>query len=139
MKLNPDPQRNRRATLVYAAVCVLSFIAALLVGVSDNPPGILLLYISSFALILAAVHRWNSMKKFLLLAAIAAVGFVVFVVLHNFAHAGADMAADIVALKMLLEGVSVVSFFLALLVCPPAFLVGMAGALRLFLIEQWRK
>ena len=139
MKLNSDPKRNKQVPFVLLAACVLSFIAALAVGISDNVPGILLLYISSFALVLAIVYHWTSMKRFLLLAAAAALGFVVFVVLHNFAHAGAEMAADIVVLKLLLEGVSVASFFLALLVCPPAFLVGVAGALRLFLIKHWRK
>jgi hypothetical protein len=129
MNLNPDPKRNRKITLTLLAACVLSVSAALLVGIDDNPPGILLLYVASFALVLAMVHHWRSMKRFLLLAGMAAIGFIVFAVLHNVMHGVAKMATDVFLVESLLEGIGVLSFFLALFLCPPAVLTGLGGAL----------
>ena len=70
-----------RAALV--AIGCVALAGALLVGISDNPPGLALLYGAAICLILAAVCRWRRPKSFLLLFALSGVGFVVFAVLHN--------------------------------------------------------
>ena len=48
--------RNRTLTFVFLAICCASAIAAVVVGISDNPPGILLAFGAATALILAFVH-----------------------------------------------------------------------------------
>lgn len=132
MKVDPFSKRNKRVTYILATACIVSLAAALVVGISDNLPGISLLYFSGILLILTFVHHWRSTKKFLVLAGFAAIGLILFVALHNFAHGGAELAADIFVLEQLLHGISIVSFFLALIVCPAAFVVGLAGAVILF-------
>jgi hypothetical protein len=47
--------RNRFWTLIFLIVCGVSAIAAGVVGISDNPRGILLAFLSAAALILAFV------------------------------------------------------------------------------------
>jgi hypothetical protein len=132
MKLDSISGHNRKTTYVLAAACVVSLAIALAVGIDDNLPGISMLYLSGIMLILVFVHHWRRVKKFLFLAGFAALGFIVFVLLHNFAHGGADLAEGVAVLEQLLEAVSLASFFLALIVCPAAFVVGLAGAVILF-------
>ena len=132
MQVDSIRKRNRRVTYTLATACVVSLAAALAVGIEDNLPGISLLYFSGILLTLAFVHHWRSTKKFLVLAGFSAIGFVLFVALHNFTHAGADLAADVAVVTRLLQAISVVSFFLALIVCPAAFVVGLAGAVVMF-------
>ena len=47
--------RNRNLTLVFLAICCASATTAVVVGVSDNPPGILLAFGAVTALVLAFV------------------------------------------------------------------------------------
>jgi hypothetical protein len=127
--MTQNPGRDRRVTFILLATCILSFGAALLVGIDDNLPGISLLYLSAATLVLTFVYHWRSARRFLVLAGVAAIGFIVFAVLHNVAHGVADVLADVAVVKQLLQGVSVLSFFLALFLFPPAVLIGLAGAL----------
>jgi hypothetical protein len=113
-----------RSTLV--ALGSLATAGALLVGISDNPPGIALLYGGMVCLVLAAVCRWQRPKSFLLLLAFSALGFVVFAILHNLLYALGEMTA-LAWLKALLGALHATAFLIALLLCPVGVLVGLVG------------
>src|SRR3972149_7949573 len=74
---------NRIKTLILLVICGLSAIAAAAVGIDDNPPGILLAFLSATAFVLAFVHPWRASRQFGRLLYASALGFVVFGLLHN--------------------------------------------------------
>jgi len=119
---------NRTRTFVWFAVCCVLSAAAAVVGISDNLPGILLAFGAAIALVLAFVHPWRSAKKFQHLLLGSVIALVVTGVLHNVFHGAADMAEGIVVLKGLLQGLGVAAFLIAILICPPAILVGLVGS-----------
>jgi hypothetical protein len=55
------------------------------------------------------------------------LGFLLFAVLHNVFEALAGIADHIAVLHGLLEGLGVVAFLLATLLCPPAILVSVVA------------
>jgi len=112
-------------TVLVAIGCV-ALAGALLVGISDNPPGLALIYGAAICLILAAVCRWRRPKSFLLLFALSGLGFVVFAILHNVLYAIGEYT-DMSWLKSLMEGLHVGAFLIALLVCPAGVVVGLVG------------
>ena len=101
--------------------------AGALVGIPDNPPGIILLYCSGLTLVLAFAHRWKSPDRFLGLFMGSILGFFVFVFAHNFAEVGADRIPHLPFLAFILSAVSVIGFFAAVIVCPVAGAVGLLG------------
>ena len=129
---------NRRVTLLWCVICCGSLIAAFIVGVSGNPPGLVLCYVATISIILAFVHSWRRTKYFFILLCASLVGFVVFVVLHNVFYGLARMAADIIVLGRLLEFFHAVFFLIAILVCPTGFLIGVVGSV-VAIITHFRK
>jgi uncharacterized membrane protein (UPF0136 family) len=69
-------------TLILLAICGLLAIAALVVGIDDNLPGILLAFIAATAFFLAFVHPWRTARKFMLLLLASILGFVLFIILN---------------------------------------------------------
>ena len=67
----------------------------------------------------------------------SALGFVIFGILHNVFYALASKAGT-GALQSLLQGLSVAAFLLAVLVCPPAILVGAVGSAVMLLRTRRR-
>jgi len=121
--------RSRKTTLGLLLATVFLTVVAFIVGIADNPPGIFLLYAAGLTLVLAFSHRWRNPKAFGLLLLASALGFLVTVVIHNFAEVGADRIAHIPVLSLPLAAISVVSFLLAVIVCPAGILVGMVGGI----------
>ena len=113
-----------RAALV--AIGCVALAGGLIVGISDNPPGIALVYGGLICLVLAAVCRWRRPKSFLLLFATSAAGFIVFAILHNVFY-GIGEYTDMSWLKSLMEALHVGAFLIALLLCPAGVLVGLVG------------
>jgi hypothetical protein len=119
--------RSRRITLWLLGGTAVLTAAALWVGISDNLPGIVLLYGAGLTLVLAETHRWRSAKKFGLLLLGAVIGFFVLAAVHNFAEVGADRIADVAVIPLILTFISVVGFIAAVIICPMAGLVGALG------------
>ncbi len=117
----------RRSTRALLAATVALVLAASLVGIADNLPGITLLYGAGMTGVLAVAHRWRSPDKFVYLLIAAIVGFFVTAVAHNFAEVGAERIAHLPVLAFLLTTVSVTGFFAAVIVCPAAGVVGLVG------------
>ncbi len=117
------------------ALGALVFVAALAVGIEDNLPGIALLFGAIICWTLAVVRRWSRPKSFLWLALGAAVGFLVFAVLHNVFYGLGEMASDRPFLHGLCEVLHVGTFLLAVVVAPPVLVVGVIG----WLVALWRQ
>ena len=73
---------NRMRTLILLAACAGLAAAAAALGVDDNPPGLLLAFLSAGAFILAFAHPWRASKKFRSLALASLLGLVVFTALQ---------------------------------------------------------
>jgi hypothetical protein len=120
--------KTRKVTVGLVALCCVSLIAAFIVGISDNPPGLALCYLANFSLILAFVHIWRKVKYFLILLGASVVGFVVFAILHNLLYGLAQISSDIVVLSRALDFLSAVSFLVAIFTCMAGFLIGAIGS-----------
>jgi hypothetical protein len=120
-----------RTTGVLLVTGCVSLIAAAFVGVSDNPPGIALCYLGVTLIVLAIVHRWRSAKKFLLLMGGSLIGGLLSVLLHNFLYALAQLSVEYAVLRYPLEFLHGLFFIIAVLVSPPAILIGALGSIVL--------
>ena len=114
-------------------ICGLLAIAAAVVGIDDNPPGILLAYLAATAFVLAFVHPWRTARKFVYLLLASVLGLVLFIILNNVFAAVAHNPTTAGALQILLQGLAVAAFFLATLICPAAFIVGAVGSVAMFI------
>ena len=119
--------RDRTRTLIFLTICAAAAIAAVFVGISDNPPGIFLSLAAAVAFVLAFVHPWRTPKQFGRLLLASGLGVLLFAVLHNVLEALAGTAEDIAALQDLLDGLAVAAFLLATLLCPAAILVSVVA------------
>jgi hypothetical protein len=131
--------KHRYSTLALIAVGCACLAVGLVIGIGDNPPGLVLVYVAVSAWILAFAHRWRRAKSFLILLAASLVGFPLFVVLHNLFYALAELASDVVVLSPVLMFLEVVFFLIALFVCPPGVLIGATGSVVLALSRLRRK
>ena len=131
LKAFATPQ-HRRVTLILLAVFCLAAIAALAIGLDDNVPALVLGFAAATALVLAFVHPWRRVWEFKYLLYASGLGFAVFVVLHNLFDASAKATARLWPLSAILQGLDVVAFLAAVFVCPPAFVIGLGGALIMF-------
>ncbi len=131
LKAFATPQ-HRRVTLMFLAIFCLAVIATLVIGLDGNTPALVLAFVAATALVLAFVHPWRRARKFIYLLCASVLGFVVFVVLHNLFDAGADVAASVQPLPAIFQVLAVVAFLAAIFVCPPAFVIGLGGALIMF-------
>jgi fatty acid desaturase len=63
---------NRFVTVILLLASLALSFAAAFMGIDDNPPGILLVFVAGIALVLAFTHTWRTPRKFffLLLAAV---------------------------------------------------------------------
>lgn len=122
---------NRKISLIFLAACCILAIGAGLIGIDDNAAGIFCAFGAAAALVLAFVHPWRTAKQFSLLLLGAALCFVIFAVLHNVLHGIAGSMESTLILQKLLEGLGVAAFLLALLICPPAVIVGLVGSVTM--------
>lgn len=119
--------KPRGSTLGFLAATAILTLAASLVGIADNPPGILLLYGAGICLVLAIAHRWRSPDKFGFLLIGSVIGFFFMAVIHNFAEVGAEKIAHLPVIALFLSAISVIGFITAVIVCPAAVAVGLIG------------
>jgi hypothetical protein len=108
-------------------VAVAAVTAAAVIGISDHPPGIALLYLGSGALLLAVVHRWRRVQQFARLLVAGVIGFPVLVVLHNAFYALAELCRGTPAVTWPLEALHAGCFIGAVIVCPTAVVAGVVG------------
>ena len=130
MNTSGEPLSRARvhgSTLAFLAATVLLAAAALLIGVSDNPPGIILLYSAGLTLLLAATHRWRDPRKFWYLLLGSLIGFFLFAAIHNFSEVGAGSIGHLPVLAWVLSAISAIFFLLAVILCPVGVVLGAVG------------
>ena len=121
--------RNRKRTFFLLAICVLLAFAAAAVGIEDNLPGVLLAFLSMAAFTVAFVHIWRASKNFRRLMYASVLGFIASGLLHNVLHGVASEVGASGIVHDLLVGAGVAFFLVAILLCPPVFLVGAVGTI----------
>ena len=131
----PFTEPFRKATLAFLAIFCVLFAASLIVGVSDNPPGIAISYTAFLFFMLAFTHHMRTARGYLLLFLVMLVGFVVFAVLHNVFYGFGKMTESILILIYLFEVLHVGCFLIALFLCPPGAVIGLIGTV-VFLIRN---
>ena len=129
---------GRKVTLIFFAAGIVTTAVSFAVGISDNPPGILLLYAGITLLMLGFVHRWRSVKRFLLLAGISLAGFVLFAIAHNGMYAFGIMADDIAFLNQVLGILGGTFFLIAVILCPVGVMVGGLGSIVMLISGKLR-
>lgn len=115
--------------MVLLAICGMLAFAAVAVGVDDNPPGLLLAILSAVTFTIAFVHPWRASANFRRLMYASGIGFLACGILHNVFEAVATGAVSSGLAHDLMSGAGVVFFLVAILLCPPAFLVSAIGAI----------
>jgi hypothetical protein len=73
----------------------------------------------------------GTLKKFFLLSGASSAGFFLFVLLHNAFYALAVVSSNIPVLGSIMEFLHAAFFFMAVPICPLAFLVGAIGTIVL--------
>jgi len=129
-------KRNRKTTLIWITRSCVSLTVAFLIGISDNPLGLLLCYVAATALILAFVYPWRRVKKFLILAGASLIGFPIFVILHNLFYGLGEIARGIIVLEHVLGFLHAAFFIVAVMVCPPGFLIGAVGSVVMYFKDR---
>ena len=121
------PRHSRlRLQLGLLAAAAALLVGAIAVGVADNPPGILLAFASSVALVLACAVTLRTRRHFELLLLWSLVAMVGAGVLHGAFEAAASTAGA-AWLKAAGEAVGAALFLAAILLCPAGVVVGVAG------------
>lgn len=125
---------NSNKSFALLAICILLAIAAVAVGIDDNPPGILLAFLSAAAFVLAFVHPWRTAKKFMVLILASLLGFILFIILNIIFDAAAQNPAIPGALQDQLHSpvISTIGIIISM-VCAAALLVGVVGAVAMFI------
>ena len=129
---------NRTKMFVFLTLCGLSTIGAAVLGIDDNPPGILLAYLAAFAFILAFAHSWQTARSFVLLLLVSVIGLVLFVILNNLFAAVAHNPATVGTFQKLMQALAVSAFFLGTLIFPAGFIVGVVGSIAMFIRSRRR-
>jgi uncharacterized membrane protein (UPF0136 family) len=125
---------NRKMTLILLAICGLLAIAARIVGINDNLPGILLAFLAATAFVLAFVHPWRTARKFIFLLLASILGFALFVILNIIIDTAAQNPANAGALQDLLQSPAIDAFSIIIaMICPAAFIVGAVGSVVMFI------
>jgi uncharacterized membrane protein YdcZ (DUF606 family) len=129
----PKPSRRKRLILIGCAVVLL--VAAVLVGIADNPPGLLLAFASSILVVLALTWDWRHPRKHFYLFVGSFLAFALTAVLHNVFEAAASVAG-VPWLKTAGGFIGAAFFLVAIFLCPAGMLVGAVGGIASLLRRQ---
>ena len=125
---------NRKMTLILLAICGLLAIAAVVLGIDDNLPGIFLAFLAATAFILAFVHPWRTARKFIYLLLASILGFVLFIILNIVLDTIAQNPATTSALQNLLQSPAINAFSITIvMICLAAFICGVVGSVAMFI------
>jgi nitroreductase len=113
---------------------LISGLIAFLIGVSDNPPGIILMYLALICLAAAWVWGWTAPRKFWILLTISLAAFPVGAILHNLFYALGTLVSDIQILEGLLGFLEGTFFLVAVVAFGPAAVVALVGGIY----TSWR-
>ena len=125
---------NRGKTFVLLVICGLLAIAATIVGINDNLPGILLAFLAAVAFVLAFAHPWRSARKFIFLLLASVLGLILFIILNITLDLTAQNPATSGALRDLIQNPAMEALNVVIaMLCPAAFSVGVIGSVAMFI------
>jgi hypothetical protein len=128
--------RNRNRTFILLGISAVLVIAAAIVGISDNPPGLILMYLSASSFVASFVHPWKASQQFRRLLYASGLGVVVFVILHLLSENVASTIDATGLVDDLLAGAGSAFFVLGTVLCPAGFLIGAFGAVVMSMRER---
>jgi len=132
--LNNFLNRIKSAQWILIAAGILTGTIALVIGVADNLPGIILLYIGLTCLAGAWVWHWPSPRDFWILLLISLAAFPVGVVLHNLLYA---LGTIVVGNRFLTGAIGFLEgffFLVAVMAVGPTAFVALVGGIY----TSWR-
>ena len=113
---------KQKTTYIYLSISIVLIIVALIVGIDDNPSGIIIFLLGSIVLVIAFTHKWQKAKPYLFLVLFSLLGLVISGILHNvFEAIGGE--------GTILGILGAVFFLIAVLICPACLLVGIVGSI----------
>ena len=113
---------KQKSTYVYLAISIILIVAALIIGIDDNPPGIIIFFLGSIVLVIAFTHKWKRAKPYLFLVLFSLLGVVISGILHN-------VLEGIGGEGTILGIVGAAFFLIALFICPACLVVGIVGSI----------
>jgi hypothetical protein len=125
-------KQQRAVTLALITIGIVLILTAFIIGVSDNLPGISVLFLGMISLALSVTHIWKGYKIYLKLFLFSVIGFFVAVLLHNLLYAFAELNHDLKWLNYMINLASTFFFVLAVLIFPVTTLIGLVGMIVSF-------
>ena len=122
-------KRIKRGQWILIVLAIGLGITAALIGVADNLPGIILIYLSLTCLAVAWVWNWGSPRDFWILLGLALLSFPVGVILHNMFYALGTVVSEIPVLAGLVGFLEAIFFLIAVIVAGPVGMVALAGGI----------
>jgi hypothetical protein len=124
------------ATITFAALAAALATAAVLVGVNDNLPGVVLALLAGIALVTALVHHWRSPRRFLTLGAVSLCLVVVLAlvgVAMDISVTGHHLPGSVAPV---VESAGSALFLMIAFLGVPSILVALTGALAAWLARR---
>ena len=128
----PMNKKNIKMTIAALLTGLIMIIFPLVIGLADDPPGIVSIILGTLTLFLAFVHHKWEAKIFIVIYLASGAGFIVFGILHNLFHGLAELLEDVNILVQVIQFLSAVFFLIAVLACPAGVLVGLVGIIITF-------
>jgi len=128
--------KNRLITWMLILLGVLAIAIVLATGTGDfGPMGMFTLYAGATLLIAAFFHVWEKWKYYLFLFVVSLIGVPFFILLHNVFYGLSELypGAWYTGVFQAMEGFT---FVLAVIVFPPAVIVGLAGSIIFYVREK---
>lgn len=125
---------NRSKTIAFLTICGLSAIASVVVGIDDNPPGVLLAFLAAIAFVLAFAHPWRTARKFVFLLLASILGIILFIVVNIITDSMAQAPETSGAVQNLLDNpvYEALNLIFAMII-PAAFIVSVVGSIIMFI------
>ena len=126
--------RNKIKTLILFLVCGLLTIVSVIVGIDDNPPGVLLALLAAIAFVLAFSHSWRTARKFMVILMASLLGFILFIILSIVSDFIVQNPASSGALQNWLQSpANDAMSIILIMICAAAFIVGAFGSIAMFI------
>ena len=122
-------QYERPGTKPLLAIGVSLILAALGIGISDNPPGVGLTYLGLAFLCFSMIHQWRSAREYGTLLAVSIISFPVMVLLHNIFDNINTQIGTIPVVNQFLGGFAVIFFVGGVFIAPAVALVGLLAGI----------
>ncbi len=129
---------ERFGRIVLIVLAALALGTALLMGVSDNIPALVLVYLACGLLIVAFVCTWREPQPFLKMLIASLVSVPVFAVLHNLAYAVAQSTAETPLISGFFDFLGAISFVIAVVIAPTAVVISAIGTIITALYDRGR-